>query len=150
VVQLQVRKVEVAEAVLVQDLCIFPCASQPPGDGRLPVAEDTLGSRKIQPFGQRREHHCDLLGGGFQTVQGRVASSTERGVAGLTAKGLDALGTAMFAISDQGMNVSIGNPEVRAAVVGTSETLGVYAFGGSPPAFHLTPGTHRSRRWPST
>jgi hypothetical protein len=27
-VQLQVRKVEVAEAVLVQGLCMFPCASQ--------------------------------------------------------------------------------------------------------------------------
>jgi hypothetical protein len=32
---------------------MFPCASQPSGDGRLPVAEDPLGSRKIQPFGQR-------------------------------------------------------------------------------------------------
>jgi hypothetical protein len=25
----------------------------------LPVAEDTLGSRSIQPFSQRREHHGD-------------------------------------------------------------------------------------------
>jgi hypothetical protein len=37
-VQLQVRKVEGAEAVLVQGLCMFPCASQPRGDGGLSVA----------------------------------------------------------------------------------------------------------------
>jgi hypothetical protein len=44
------------------------------------------------------------------------------------------------AIPDQGMNVSIGDPEVRAPVVGTGETLSVYAFGGSPPVFDLGQG----------
>ena len=44
-----------------------PCASQPRGDGGLSVAEDPRGRRKIQPFGQRREH----LRRGFQTVQRR-------------------------------------------------------------------------------
>ena len=41
-------------------------------------------------------------GGSFQTVQGRVASSTERGVAGRASKRLDLLGMAMRAIPDQG------------------------------------------------
>ncbi len=54
-VQLQVRKVEMVEGVLVQDLCVFASASQPGGDGRLTVAEDPFGSRGVQPFGQRRE-----------------------------------------------------------------------------------------------
>jgi hypothetical protein len=40
----------------------------------------------------------------------------------------------------------IGDPEVRAVLVGTSEPLGVDAFGGSPSAFHLRPGTHRCMR----
>jgi len=40
------------------------------------------------------------MGRGFQTVQGRVASSTERDAASLTTKGLDALGLAMRAITD--------------------------------------------------
>jgi hypothetical protein len=43
------------------------------------------------------------MGRGFQTVQGRVEPGTERGVAGLAAKGLDALGTAMLAIADEGV-----------------------------------------------
>jgi hypothetical protein len=77
-----------------------------------------------------------------------MASSTECGVAGLAAKGLDLFSVTMLAIPNQGMNVSICDPEVRALVVGTGETLGVYAFGGSPPTFDLAPGTHRQRRWP--
>ena len=66
----------------------------------------------------------------------------------LTAKGLDALGTAMLAISDEGMDVRISDPEVQTLLVGTSETLGVYAFGGSTPAFDLAPGTHWRGHWP--
>ena len=76
--------------------------------------------------------------------------SSERGVAGLTAKGLDALGLAMLAIPDQRVDVSIGDAEVRALLVGTGEACGVHAFGGSPAAFDLAPGAHRQRRWPST
>ena len=53
----------------------------------------------------------------------------ERGAAGLAAKGLNPLGLAMFAISDEGMDVRLGDPEVRALLVGTSEALGGYALG---------------------
>ena len=100
-IQLEVRKVEVAEAVLVQGLCMFPCASQPRGDGGLSVTEDTLGSRKIQPFGQRRQNHGDLLGGSFQPVQRRVAPRTERRATSRTSKGLDPLDMAMLAIPEK-------------------------------------------------
>ena len=149
-VQLQVREVEMAEEALVQGLCMLASTGQPGRDGGLSKAEDPLGSRRVQPFGQRREHHGDLVRGGFQTVQGRVAPSTERGTAGLAAKRLDPLGTAMLAISDQRVNVSIGDPEVRALLVGTGEALGVDPLGCSSAAFDLTPGTYRRRRWPST
>ena len=109
------------------------------------VAEDPFSGRRIQPFGQRSEHHGDLMGRGFQTVQGRMPSSTERGAAGLTAKGLDPFGMAMLAIANESMNVSIGDAEVWALLVGTSEPLGVYAFGGSSAAFDLAPRAHRRR-----
>jgi hypothetical protein len=55
----------------------------------------------------------------------------------------------MLAIADEGMDTNIGDTEVRTLLVGTSEPLGVYAFGGSAAAFHLAPGTHRRWRWPS-
>jgi len=87
------------------------------------------------------------MGRGFQSIQGSVASGSERGVAGRTSKGLDPLGVAMLAISDEGMDLSIGDPEGRALLVGTSEPRGVYAFGGSPSAFHLGPRTHRRRHF---
>jgi hypothetical protein len=51
------------------------------------------------PLESRRQHDCDLLRRSFQPVQRGVAPSTERGVAGLTAKCLDPLSMAMLAIS---------------------------------------------------
>jgi hypothetical protein len=86
-------------------------------------------------------------GGGFQTGQGGVASSSERHAAGLTAKRLDARSRAMRAIANQGMHVSISDARVEARSVGTGEALGVHPLRGSPAAFHLTPGTDRERRW---
>jgi hypothetical protein len=62
-------------------------------------------------------------------------------------KGLDPFGTAMLAIANQGMNVGIGDAEVGARLVGTSEALGVYSLRCSPAAFDLAPGAHRSRCW---
>ena len=53
----------------------------------------------------------------------------------------------MLAIANQGMNVGIGDAEVRALLVGTSEALGVYSLRCSPTAFDLTPGAYRSRCW---
>ncbi len=97
-VQLKVREVEMAEEALVQGVRVLASSGEPGGNGGLTKAEDPLCGRGVQPFGQRREHHGDLLRGGFQTIQGGVAPGSERGTAGLTAKGLDALGTAMLAI----------------------------------------------------
>ena len=144
-VQLDIRKLEMTEKVLVEALSVLPSAGQPGDDRGLTVAEDPFGSGRIQSFGQRSQHHGDVMGRGFQTVQGSVASSTERGAAGLTAKRLDLLGMAMLAISDQSVDVSIGDPEVRALLVETSEARGVYSLGCSPAAFHLTPGAYWRR-----
>src|SRR6516165_8791128 len=96
-------EVQVAETALMEELCMPTCTSEPGGYDTLTIAEDPLGSGSIESFGECRQHHGDLLGRGFQAVQGRVASSTERRAAGLTAKRLDPLGLAMLAISDQGM-----------------------------------------------
>ena len=98
-VQLEVRDVEVAEATLMEDLCMLACASEPGSDGRLSVPEDPFGGRSIQPFGQCREHHCDLVRRGFQTIQGRVAPGSEGGTARLQAKSLDVLDVTMLAIA---------------------------------------------------
>jgi len=124
-------------------------------DGCLTVAEDPLCGRRIQTFGQRREHHGDLVRGSFQSVQRGVASSTERGAAGRASKRLDLLGMPMLAISDEGVDLTIGDPEVRTLRVGTSEALGVHSLGCSSPAFDLAPGTrhlealvlHPTRQW---
>jgi hypothetical protein len=58
-VQLQMREVEMVEEALVQGVRMLASTGEPGGNGGLPVAEDPFGSRRIQPFSQRREHHCD-------------------------------------------------------------------------------------------
>ncbi len=70
-IQLQIWELEVAEIVLVQRLSVLARPRQPGGDGLPPVAEDPFSCGSIQSFSQRREHSCDLLGRGFQTIQGR-------------------------------------------------------------------------------
>jgi hypothetical protein len=120
---------------LVQGLRVLASTSQPGGDGDMTVAEDTFSGGSILPFGERGQHHGDLLRGGFQTVQRSVASSSEGGAAGLTAQGLDALGMAMLAIPNQGMDVSVCDPRGGALVVGAGEALGVHPDGALPAGF---------------
>ena len=146
-VQLDIRKLEMTEKMLVEALSVLPCAGQPGDDRRLTVAEDPLGGGRVQAFGQSRQDHGDLVRGSLQPVQWGVAPGTERGVAGLTTKRLDPLCRTMLAISDERVDVSIGDPEVCALLIGTSKALGVHSLGYSPPAFHFMPGPNRQRRW---
>ena len=74
-VQLQVGDLQVAEAALMEDLSVAACASEPCRDGGLTITEDPQGFGWVQTFGECSEHHGDLLGGGFQMVQGSIVSS---------------------------------------------------------------------------
>ena len=126
----------------MQDLRVLASTSQPSGDGSLSVAENPFDSRWVQPFSQRRQDHADVGRGRFQTIQRGMAARPESGVARLAAKGLDLLGAAMLAVPDKCMDVSIGDPAVRALLIGTGEAFGVHSLGCPPPAFHLTPGAY--------
>ena len=84
-----------------------------------------------------------------------MAPSTEGGAAGRTSKRLDALGLAVLAIADESMDLSIGDPGVWALLVGTGETLRVYADGellaGFSPRTRAVqaeaPVLHSTRQW---
>src|SRR5215472_16975791 len=101
-----------AERAFVQELRVLASTSQPGCDGGLTVTEDPLCGGRVEPFGQRSEHHRDMTGRSFQSVQGRVTSSAERGAARLTAKGLDRIGSPMLAIPDKRMVVSVSAAKV--------------------------------------
>ena len=103
-----------AERAFVQELRVLARTSQPPRDGGLTVPEDPLGGGWVEPFGQRSEHHRDMTGRSFQSVQGRVTSSAERGAARLTAKGLDVFGLSMLAIPNQRVELIVGVAKVEA------------------------------------
>jgi len=72
-IQLQMREVQMEEEALVQGVRVFASTGQPGSNGGLSVAEDPRSRRRIQPLGQRREDHGDLMGRGFQPVQRGVA-----------------------------------------------------------------------------
>src|SRR6266567_7784837 len=111
-VQLEVLEVEMEEEPLVQSVRVLTSTGRPGHDRGLSKAENPLGGGGVQPFGQSRQDQGDLVRRSFQTVQGRVASSTERGTAGLTAKLLDALGLAMPAISHQSVDSNVRDAKV--------------------------------------
>lgn len=121
----------------MEDLCVLASTSQPGDDGRLPVAEDPLSGGRVQSFGQRREHYGDLLGGGFQTVQGRVTSGSERRAASRASKGLDLLSLARLAVPDKCMDLIISDAEVQTLLIRTGVVLRVHASGGLPVGFSL-------------
>src|SRR5215472_2956631 len=88
--------------------------------------------------------------GGFRRYMGVLRRARERGAALLAAKRLDRLSLAMLAIPNQRVELIIGVAEVGALRVRTSEAHGGDALRSSSLTFHLTPGTYRRRRWPST
>ncbi|TMD57786.1 MAG: hypothetical protein E6I91_22150 [Chloroflexi bacterium] len=102
---------------------------------------------RIQSFGKPREHNRDPAREGvFRRYNGVLRRARERGAARRASKGLDALGPAMLAVADQRMEVSVSVSKVLTLRVRTSEARGLYAFGGTPPAFHLAPWPHRQGR----
>jgi hypothetical protein len=134
-IQLEVWELQKAEGPLVQRLSMLKSASQPRGDGGLSKAEDAFSRGSVQPFGQRREHHANLLGGSFQMVQRCIASSAERGAARRTSERLDPLSMPMRAIPDERMPVCLGDPEEQTLLIGTGETLGIDTSGGRLAGF---------------
>ena len=122
-------EVEGAEAALMEGLSVLASACEPSRDGGLTVAENPFSGGGVQPFGEGRQHDGDLLGRSFQAIERCVASSTEGGTTSLTAKRLDALGTAMRAIAYERMHVSSCDPAVSALRASTGIPFGVDADG---------------------
>jgi len=133
----------------MEELSVLASTGQPGSDRGLSIVEDPLSSGKVQSFSKGSQHHCDVMGRGFQPVQWDVASGCESGVTGLTAKGLNPFGLAMLAIANQRVDMRLNDSKVQALAVGTGKALGLHALWCSSAAFHLTPGTHRQWRWPS-
>jgi hypothetical protein len=96
----------------------------------------------IQSFGQRGQNLPNALGRGFEAVEWGIAPSTEGGLAGLAAQGLNPFAAPMRAIPDQRVNVRISDLKVDTQAVRTAEALGVNAFRCATSAFQVTPGCH--------
>ncbi len=116
--------------------------SCPGGDRLRAVAKYPCSCSNIKPFGQRREDFPDALRCRFEPVERGIASSTKRGRASLAAEGLDPLVLGVGPIADQGRELRVGDPIVRAGAVGAGKALGSDPAHGAAATFQLTPGHH--------
>src|SRR5258708_37057253 len=130
---------ERAEEVLVYGFRMVGSTGPPGGDVSLSKAEAPFGSGSVQSFGECSQRHCNLLRGGFQTIQGGVSPSSERGAVGLTAKRLDPLGLALLAGPDQGRHLSLGEPKLWALLLGSGEPVLGEPLRCSPHGFQPAP-----------
>jgi hypothetical protein len=59
---------EMEEEALMQRVRVLACTSEPPRNRGLSKAEDPQGFGRVEPFGQSREYHGNLVRGGFQSI----------------------------------------------------------------------------------
>jgi len=145
-IELEVGEMQLLQPPVMQVGAVLAGACHPAGNRRLSMAEDAARGRDTQPFGQRRQHQPDALGGGFQAVEGRMAARTEGRPTGLTAQRLDALGFPVRAIADERMDCCVGDPVVGTGSIGTSKAVGDDAFWSAAMALELMPRAGRRSR----
>jgi hypothetical protein len=96
----------------------------------------------IQSFGQRCQHFANPLGCGFEAIQRGVAAGAEGSITRLAAQRLDALAPSVCTVTNERVDLRIGDPIVRTRAVGAREAGGVDPFGRATATFHLPPGRH--------
>jgi len=141
-IELDVRQMQALENAVVEHGSVLPSAGQPGGDCGMAVAKDPYCRRDIHPFCERSQHLRNTLGCGFEAVQWRISARAEGGAAGLAAQGLDAFALAVGAVTNQRVNLRVGDLVVQARGVRAREAMRVDALGRTAAAFDLTPGRH--------
>jgi hypothetical protein len=107
------------------------------------MAEHACRCCDIKPFRKRSEHLGNPIGWCFEAIERRIAASAEGGLAGLTAEGLDAFSFAVCTITNQRVDLRVGNLIVRAGSVRAGKSLGGNPLGSTPTAFAIGPWRYR-------
>ena len=105
-VQLEVGQVEAVQEVPMHPFGVPGGPVAPAGDRRLAVAEDAHGGADGQPLGQGAEHLADAGRRRLEVGECGAPASADLGPAGLAAKLLDAVGAALVAVGDQGVDLA--------------------------------------------
>jgi hypothetical protein len=139
------------EKVLVEALSMLTSTRQPGGDRRLSVTLRPVQRQKDPTLPPARRAPGRSGGRGFSNDTEACCDGRVKVVRHAWQRNVW-IGSARPCLPSpkSRMEVSVSVANVLTLRVRTSEALGVYAFGGSPPAFHLAPGTHRHRRWLSS
>jgi hypothetical protein len=116
---------------------------EPSRDRSRAMAEHPYRCCDIKPFSKRSEHFRNPMGCRFEAIKWSVATGAEARLACLTAEALDAFSLAVRTVTNQSVDLRIGNPIVRARLVRAGESLCGNPLGSTSTAFLIAPRGYR-------
>jgi hypothetical protein len=115
---------------------------EPGHDGGVAMPEHAHRGGDRESFGQRRQHFANSLGRGFEAIQRGIAAGAEGGITGGAAQRLSALAPSVRTVTNERVDLRIGEKIVRTRAVGAREARGVDPPHRATATFHLPPGRH--------
>jgi hypothetical protein len=103
------------------------------------MAEHAYRCCDIKPFSKRSEHFRNPMGCRFEAIKRRIATGAEGGLACLTPEGLDAFSLAMRTVTNQSVDLRVGNLIVQARPVRAGKSLCGNPLGSTSTAFSIAP-----------
>jgi hypothetical protein len=108
------------------------------------MAEHSYRRCDIKPFSKRGEHFCNPIGCGFEAIERRVAAGAEGGPACLTPESLDTFSLAVCTVTNQSVDLRVGNQIVRARTMWAGKSVCGNSLGSAPTAFAMAPRRYRN------
>ncbi len=110
---------------------------EPCSDCEFTISENPHGGPDTQAFGQGAQDFPHATGRRFEAVQDGAVADAELGLAGLALEVLDVFSPTVAATADGGVDLVIGDAEVRTVGVGTGVPGCCYPFPATTRAFYL-------------
>src|SRR5262245_40986139 len=128
-------KYAIVQVAVMQRGTVLSSPCEPGGDAGMPIPEHAHRGRDIQSFRERAEHLRNAVRRRFEPIEWGMAADTESHPSHLATVRVVAFAAPMCPITDQGMDLRIGDVIVRTAAVGTGEPVRITSFGRTAAAF---------------
>ena len=141
-IQLDEGQDQALEGAVVQENAVGAHALEPARDSRVGMTCVADHDGDVDAFGHEPEDHLDAVGSCLEIVEWGVASAGEIGSTPLTAKLLDVVSDASYAVADKGMDPLISDAEVVTLGIEAGETGGADLLLATSNVLALGIGVH--------